>query len=124
VPSELASEFESMLAAQIRNLVNEVVHFVRTHNLGKVVKGAQLCETTTELDIGDPLQDWSGNAGRDFVWESDVVRDNLESVVSKAAAKLVGPGRAWCPGPVCGGGLGTGVNIRPELRKQFVGIHP
>src|SRR4029077_6645393 len=104
--------------------VNEVVHFVGTDNLRKAVKGNQLCETTAQLDIRGPLQEWIGNSSVDFVRERDVVGDNLQSVVGETAAKLVGPGRAGCPGPVCGGGLRTGVNIRPELRKQLGGIHP
>jgi len=44
VPSELATEFECMLAAQVGNLINEVIDLIGPDNFRKVVEGTQLRE--------------------------------------------------------------------------------
>jgi hypothetical protein len=39
VSADLAAELEGMLAAQVRDLVNEIVDFVGSDNLGEIVEG-------------------------------------------------------------------------------------
>ena len=106
VPSELAAEFEGVFAAQVRDLIDEVIDLIRPDNLRKVVEGTQLRKESTaqsDADVRNSAQQGIGNAGIDLIGECRIVRNNLENVVGEASAELVGPIGTWRPGPVAGG---------------------
>src|SRR6266849_2762673 len=78
VSSEFAAEFECMLAAQVGNLIDEVIDFIGPDNFRKVVEGTQLREGAVgEPDVGNSAQQRIGNTGVDLVGESEIVGQNL-----------------------------------------------
>src|SRR6266571_2625296 len=111
-----------MLAAQVGDLVDNVIDLVRAHDLGKIVEGTQL-RKGIDSDVGYPAQKGIGEAGVDFVWETNIVGENLENVVCETSAQLVGPSGARSPRPVGGYVLRSGMNLGAELRQEFEEVH-
>jgi hypothetical protein len=90
ISADLSAEFECMFAAQIRNLVNEIVDFVWPDKLGEIVEGAQLRKWADSY-VRYALQQRIGKASVDVVGKIEVVRKNLKNVVRESASKFVGP---------------------------------
>ena len=101
VSPQLSSEFEGMSAVQIGNLIDKVIDLIWTHNFRKVVKGSQF-RKAGDSNIRNAVEQRIGNPGVDRVLRRDVIGQNLQSVMGEAAAQLIGPSGARCPGPVCG----------------------
>src|SRR5712692_2746457 len=124
VPSELSAKFEGMLAAQIGDLIDEVIDLIGPDNFRKVVEGTQLREGAVgEPDVRNTAQQRIGNTGVDLVGESEIVRQNLENIVRETCAELVGPRGTRGPGPVASDGLCAGMNFGAELREDLEEVH-
>src|SRR4029077_8420082 len=70
VIAEFTTEFERMLAAQIRDLIDEVINLIGPDNLGKVVEGAQLREEAAaqpDPDVRNSTQQRIGKTRVDLV---------------------------------------------------------
>src|SRR5260370_28322239 len=122
VSTQFAAEFERVRAPQVGNLINKVIDFVGPNNLRKVVEGTQFREAS-DPNIGDALQEGIGKAGVDVVRKTEVIGQDLETVVRETSAKLVGPSGARGPGPVARSSLRPGMNPGTELRKEFIKVH-
>src|SRR6266849_8786929 len=124
VPSELAAEFECMLAAQVGDLIDEVIDLIGPDNFREVVEGTQLREGAVgEPDVRNSAQQRIGNTGVDLVGESEIVGQNLEEVVREAPAELVGPSGTRRPSPVAGDSLCARMNLGAELREDLEEVH-
>src|SRR5260370_21169599 len=99
ISAQFAAEFERVRASQVGNLINKVIDFVGPHNLRKVVEGTQFREAS-DPNIGDALQEGIGKAGVDVVRKTEVIGQDLETVVRETSAKLVAPSGARVPAPL------------------------
>src|SRR5580704_1425791 len=124
VSAQLAAKFEGMLAAQIRELIDDVVNLVRTDNLWKIVKGAKFGKYAGNIDVGNAVQERVGKPRVDSIFKRDIVRNDLQGVMGKAEPEIIGQSGVWRPSPVSCQRLGTGMNISAELRQQLKEIHP
>src|SRR5215472_16196390 len=122
VSTDLASKFESMFAAKIRNLVNKIVDFIWPDNFGEIVKRAQLRKWADSY-VGNALEERVGKAGVDLVGKIEIVRENLKNVMREACAEFIGPSWTWSPSPVAGNSLGPRMNVGAELCQKLEEIH-
>src|SRR6266851_5183078 len=124
VPSELAAEFESMLAVQVRDLVDEVIDLIGPDNFWKVVEGTQLRKGAVgEPDVRNSAQQRIGDTGVNLVGKAEIVRKDLQKVMCEAATEFIGPTGTWGPGPMAGNSLGAGMNLGAELREDLEEVH-